>query len=283
MTIRKAEKAGSWYPSDAGELLASLEKYCNYENPKITGKAIAGIVPHAGLSFSGSVAGKVYSLLKDTAPETIIVFGAVHTMPLTIPAIWGRGVWRSPIGDVEVDEGFAKLISDSALAEFCDTPHICDNSIELQIPFIKHCFPESKIVPIAVPAIGNIEILGFEIAKLVAESSKNIVIIGSSDFTHYGESFGVNPAGSGEEALSWADKNDKALLDLILKLKATEIVEHSRKHRSACGAGAVAATTAYASAMNSEAKILEYTNSHYVVPSEVASHFVGYAGLVFIN
>ncbi|MHC4870697.1 MAG: AmmeMemoRadiSam system protein B [Planctomycetota bacterium] len=281
MSIRSAEKAGTWYSSNPDQLKADLKSYLNYDNLQHEGRVIAGIVPHAGLSFSGPTAGKVYNLLSMSNPELIIVFGAVHTMHLSSPAVWQSGSWETPLGDVTVNSDFSTLICEKGIVNADDTPHYGDNAIELQMPFIKYCFPEAEIVPIAVPPAKNIEILGSEIFNIVKDNSLNAITVGSTDFTHYGDNFGFTPAGYGDEALNWTRNNDKNLIDLIINYKLENIVETAHKCRSACGAGAIAATAGFAKEADATAKLLEYTNSYEVRPEGIASHFVGYAGIIF--
>lgn len=281
MNIRKAEKAGAWYPDDSGQLRDALAEYCDYAVPDEINEPVAGIVPHAGLAFSGPTAGKVFTSLKSADPETIIILGAVHTMFLNMPSVWGKGAWQTPLGDVAVDEDLAKVICDADIAQENHKPHNGDNAIELQMPFVKYCFPEAKIVPIAVPPLVGIEKLGQFLHDIVSGQSKKIVILGSTDFTHYGDSFGVTPAGYGEKALEWSKENDRKLIDFILNFESDKIVETSQDDHSACGAGAVAALTQYAKECEAKGVLLEHTTSYDVMPQGEASHFVGYAGIVF--
>jgi hypothetical protein len=282
MALREAEKAGSWYTSNAEVLAVELESYLERGREHFSRMAAnAIIVPHAGLTFSGPVAGLAYASMESFKPETIIVFGAVHTMYLEAPVVWAKGAWQTPLGDVEVDEEFASLLLDLETFDEGEQPHYGDNAIELQMPFIKHCFPEAKVVPIATPPVVDIEKAGNELADITKKYSKKIAVIGSTDLTHYGRAFGITPAGFGQPALDWAKENDTKLINHILNFECEKIVPAAQKDHSACGAGAIAATAMYAKSTNLKAKLLQYTNSHEIMPEGEAQHFVGYASIAF--
>jgi MEMO1 family protein len=282
MGVRKAEKAGTWYPGDINSLTA-LCKQCLGDEARdpVHGTAVAGIVPHAGLLFSGPIAARTMVAFKPAMPDTIIIFGAVHTMPLSQPAVWTEGSWDSPFGPVEVDQDLAQALVAAGIGEADESPHLGDNAIELQIPLIKYIFPEAKIVPIAVPPLEGIEEIGKLAWEVVSKLERKAVAIGSTDLTHYGDSFSFTPAGYGEEALTWALNNDQDLIDAMLKLNAEAVVSIARRDHSACGAGAAAALTAFARAAGAQGTLLEHTTSHHIRPEGEARHFVDYAGIVF--
>ena len=61
---------GTWYPEHKQELNSVLNKYIRKSN--LNPKKINGlIVPHAGYEYSGQIAGKAFSLLKN---KNIICF-----------------------------------------------------------------------------------------------------------------------------------------------------------------------------------------------------------------
>jgi len=284
MSARPAFKAGSWYPAAPSALRRDIAKYLRQADCKASRPAIAGIVPHAGLAYSGPVAAKVYAWLAaaNKEVETFVIFGAVHTMHLRKPAIWQAGVWQTPLGDIAVDEELASAIAASGAAEFDDRPHLGDNAIELQTPFIKHAFPNAQIVPIAVPPNAAAAPLGITTWEICKKIDRGAIALGSTDLTHYGDAFGCMPAGIGEPALAWARRNDCKLLGLMASLAAEEVVPTAAHDHSACGAGAAAAATAFARAAGCEGGIiLAQTTSHDIMPADTAAHFVGYGAIIF--
>lgn len=73
-TVRPAAVAGAFYPANAGELQAMIDRQMNYARRLVSslaprlpqGAPKAVIVPHAGYVYSGSVAALAYALLERT-------------------------------------------------------------------------------------------------------------------------------------------------------------------------------------------------------------------------
>jgi AmmeMemoRadiSam system protein B len=160
--------------------------------------------------------------------------------------------------------------------------HSREHSIEVQVPFIKYLFPDAKIVPIMVSPGSRAVDLGTRIGTLLADYAREVFVVGSTDLTHYGPSFGFTPYGVGNDALQRMKDNDRRLLDLALQMQADGIIEEASQYRNACGAGAVAATVAAAQVLGSGCGyLLEHTTSQDVMPERQARDAVGYAGIVF--
>jgi AmmeMemoRadiSam system protein B len=282
---RKPYQAGCFYPAGRSACEEGLKK-CIPASLKIAlpDSISAAIVPHAGWSFSGPTAGKVYYALSQRAqPDIFIIFGAVHVPGVNQPAIWKEGKWETPVGDVEIAAEFANELLKHGKAIFQDKPavHLREHSIEVQMPFIQFLFPGSKVVPIMVPSHENAYRAGECAASLV--NGKKIVALGSTDMTHYGTRFGFTPMGVGKKALEWVkQENDRRMLELITKLEAEKIVDEAENNSNACGAGAIAATVAFARSLKkTSGKVVEYTTSWDVYSEREIDTFVGYAGIVF--
>ncbi len=284
MRVRPAFKAGSWYPASASVLRRELAVYLRQARGEESEAAVGGIVPHAGLAYSGPVAAEVYARLASCQQkiEAFIIFGAVHTMHLCKPAVWPTGAWQTPLGALAIDDSLADAIVAADIADAAESPHLGDNAIELQTPFLKYVFPEARIVPIAVPANDMAALAGTAIWEIVEKSGCRAIALGSTDLTHYGDTFGYTPAGSGKTALAWVRRNDRKLLELMARLAAEEIVPTADRDHSACGAGAAAAATAFARAAGCQKGIiLAQTTSYDLMPDGVAAHFVGYGAVIF--
>ena len=246
---------------------------------------LGGIVPHAGWMYSGKVAGAVFATIAaNVRPATVVIFGAVHRHRGRQATLFPAGRWETPLGAVEVDGrlgerlmGSTNLIVEDAYA------HEEEHSIEVQIPFIQQLLSEAMILPILVPPTDEAGAVGEAVARVVQTYHVPAVMIGSTDLTHYGPSYGYTPHGTGAEGVRWAkDTNDRHMLDLIAELRPEAIVPESRAHQNACGAGAVAATLAAVRELGAErAILLEHTTSSEVVGASGAGNSVGYAGIVF--
>jgi len=154
--------------------------------------------------------------------------------------------------------------------------------LEVQMPFLRYFFPAAKIVPIRISPDNKAGRLGHRIGEVIARSKKKIVVIGSTDLTHYGDDYGFAPAGRGRKALEWMEDNDSRMIKLALNLESEAIVEEARSHYNSCGSGALAATIAAAGALGAKKGVLlEYTTSFNVSPEPEFYRAVGYAGMVF--
>lgn len=287
MRIRRPVVAGQFYPADRAGCVRMIQECLPTQLPaELPQPIVAGIVPHAGWVFSGPTAAKVFAAIKSQFdPETVVLLSANHRWGGMRAAVYGSGAWLTPLGEALVDTDLAQEVLREGTGILVDAPeaHAGEHSAEVQVPFIQYLFPQARILPIllspdelAVPA-------GEAIARAIARSGKKAVVVGTSDLTHYGEMYyGFAPAGSGERALAWARANDERVIRLMLEMKAEEIIPETESHHNACGGGAIAATVAAARALGArKGVLLEYTNSHQVMPRGPATDFVGYAAVVF--
>jgi MEMO1 family protein len=215
--------------------------------------------------------------------DTFVIFGAIHRWTGR-NAVYGSGEWSTPLGPVKIDERLARAILSTCKGLLADDPqaHTGEHAIEVQLPFIKHLFPEAQIVPISVmPDTTAVEI-GRRVGELVKSQDQELVIIGSTDLTHYGEPYRFVPAGVGERARQWMSSNDQRIIDLAIGMQGEQIVSEANEYQNACGAGALAATAESAKVLGAEAgQVLDYRTSFDVAPEAVFRMAVGYAGIVF--
>ncbi len=291
MQTRKPIVAGQFYPAQhdvcVNEIKECIEAGTIGESLPET--IVAGIVPHAGWVFSGSLAALVFSAIKKRHEQihTFVIFGAAHGYYGQSPAVYDTGSWITPLGEVAIDEKLADDVLESTTAVGDSTAHRSEHSIEVQIPFIQHLFTGAKILPILVPSAGHAVELGASVGDVISRSeNKKIVCIGSTDLTHYGPRYGFTPMGTGAEALQWAgDVNDKEFIDLALKLEPQRMLASAAEHYNACGAGAAAAAVAVAKKLGrTEALLLAHTNSNEVMIRKMgttSTDSVGYAAIIF--
>jgi AmmeMemoRadiSam system protein B len=249
---------------------------------------VSGIVPHAGWTFSGLLAVMVFSAVKQRHEnvDTFVIFGAAHGY-FGLPAVYDKGSWVTPLGEAAIDEDLAEAILNSNAAVSDPDAHDSEHSIEVQVPFIQHLFPDAKILPIVVPPSREAVSLGEAVGGIVAgEKNKKIVCIGSTDLTHYGPRYGFMPMGTGAKALRWASEvNDKKFIDLALKLDAMGLLTSAAENLNACGGGAAAAAVAAAKKLGkTKGVLLAHTNSNEVMIKKMgtsSTEAVGYAAIVF--
>jgi MEMO1 family protein len=274
--------ASQFYPADCGRAAEALLR--GFVPPPEPARIVAGIVPHAGWQYSGAVAAKVFASVRaQRQPATFVILGAVHRWA-GINGVYARGAWITPLGPVSIDEDLAAQILEQTPGWTVDDPnsHSGEHSIEVEVPLIKHLFPNARIVPIAVNPDSRAIPLGQQIGRILKKQGADAVVIGSSDLTHYGDVYGFTPAGFGAQAHPWMENNDERILRLVEAMSDSEITEEAHRRRNACGAGAIAATIAAARVLGAErGQVIEHTTSHDVIPEGEFRMAVGYAAVLF--
>jgi AmmeMemoRadiSam system protein B len=256
----------------------------DFEPPAEPARVTAVAVPHAGWVFSGRVAARVFATLAATsAPRTLVLLGAVHRWGVDAPTLYPEGAWATPVGPVPVDAVLAaRLAADLGDVLTCDAAaHADEHSLEVQVPLIRVLLPGVAIVPILVPPAAAAAAFGQRLA-VALDPAESVVVVASTDLTHYGRDYGLYPAGDGPAGQAWMEANDARMLALCEAVDADAIVPEARARHNACGAGALAAAAAYARARGRESgHVLEYTTSFRERPEPVFRMGVGYAGVVW--
>ena len=241
------------------------------EVPTISGTLVGIQVPHAGYPFSGPTAARAFKLLQGMDSVTVVMLGTSHRVMLDKAAVYARGSWHTPLGDVAVDEALAKAI----LAQdkfFADMPaaHAQEHSIEVEVPFLQRVLGDFKIVPIMLlqPTFEQCELVGKAIAA--AAKGKRVVLLASSDLYH-GESYDD------------ANRIDGAAVGLMAKFDPQAF--HSalgRNEAQACGGNAITAMMVAARELGADtAVVLAQTNSNDVT-GERGGYCVGYSAVAFV-
>ncbi|MAE75339.1 MAG: AmmeMemoRadiSam system protein B [Planctomycetes bacterium] len=278
MKRRPAHRAGTFYPSSAGEIAAQLASFAS--QPLCGDRCFGALVPHAGWGYSGRLAHAAFARLASARPERVVLLGAVHVPGVVRPAIGEWDQWEVPTGLLTIDREFEQSLLDAGAVERNRHAHVGEHSIEVQLPIVVSLLGDVPVVPIAVPSRSSAIEVGEILASLAGATT---VVVASSDLTHYGEAnYGFAPAGVGAAAVEWARRNDERFLDCVRALDASGALKDAREHRSACGAGAVAAAITFAARRGARrAEVLEHTTSLAVEGASRRGSFVGYAAAVF--
>jgi AmmeMemoRadiSam system protein B len=264
--LREPAVAGSFYEKDAPALKKHLAKYIT-ENPnKIKAKAI--VVPHAGYIYSGKTAGEVYSAIE--IPDIIIIMGPNHTGLGPPISIMCEGAWRTPLGDVKINEPLAnEIIKGGKAAQKDSLAHMREHSIEVQLPFLQSLKKSFTFVPIIFGEYDLADLKGTAAAIASALKGKDALIVASTDLTHY------------EDADSAREK-DMLVLQDIEKLDAEGLAADVEKNGiSMCGWMPVFTAISAAKILGAKSgKLVKYSNSGEA--SGDYSQVVGYGGVIII-
>lgn len=292
--MRRAIAAGSFYPANAAELRKQIKNsflggFGPKGMPKKCSKKVYGVIaPHAGYIYSGQCAAWAYKAIAEAEKaDTFIVLGTNHTGYAESNFAVSTQDFETPLGIVRNDKEFCDLLilngNKLGIGEtFGDkTAHQREHSIEAQLPFLQFILQNKfKIVPV----ICQIKDCGIyeRFAKLIIESARKlerkVCIIASSDFTHYGFSYGFVPFAS--DAKNNLYELDNKAIDLILEFKTNEFLDYACR-TTICGAGAIASAMEICKLLGSKkAELLKYYTSADVMGDY--STAVGYASISFM-
>ncbi len=283
METRRTILAGTWYPATPDECEREIKSFLKEEDiNRPSGKRfLGGIVPHAGWYFSGAIACNVISFLQEAQTlDALVIFG-MHLHPGSPNHIMVKGAWETPFGEIEIEsEMAAKLTEKFEFAEETPDSFVRDNTIEVQLPFVKYFFPDAKLVPVGVPPATKSLEVGRAAVEIAEKLGLSIKVIGSTDLTHYGVNYGFEPKGKGRNAVDWVRfENDRKVVESMIDMEPEEVIRQSLENQNACCGGAAATAIAAAKALGSKkAESLAYATSYEKNPG---SSFVGYTGIVF--
>ncbi len=274
MNVRKRYLPTGWYPRDHADTTAKI-KILEENSPEPKYNVVAAVVPHAGWEFSGKAAAHVFCSIKNK-PDTVVVIGG-HLRPSSGIFAAYEEAYETPLGLIEADTGLLEKLEQRITINEDTVP---DNTVEIQLPFIKYHFPEAKALWVRAAPSDEAIVLGETLWQLSRELNLGLLIIGSTDLTHYGLNYGFMPKGLGVKAVEWVkQENDKHFIDALLKLEPSKALNHALKDRSACSAGGAATAIRYAAGAGiTSGKLLSYYTSWDIYPSD---SFVGYAGIIY--
>ena len=271
------------------------------DHPESLARAV--VAPHAGWYYSGLTAAKAVSSL--AGADTIAVIGGHLPRGMPILAAAEEGV-RTPLGIMEIDRELLDAYTGEVGGQLsCKPDTYRDNTVEVLLPMVHYFFPETKLLWLRFPA----DIASFDSGKLLAKTAaamgRRLVVVASTDLTHYGDAYGFCSKGFGKPALDWVKNvNDAAFINAVLQGDPALALKRAENDHSACSAGAVLGALGFVSAMGGStnevyvanevcdagkahgvnkvfnAKLLEYRTSADVSDGdEIPPSFVGYAAI----
>mgnify|MGYP001618442073 CR=1 FL=1 len=199
--IKEPNVAGQFYPGDKKGLSSQIDECLNQAAPEgIKGDIFCLISPHAGYDFSGATAAFGYKLIqgktygcgyrkphhRPLAYKTVVVIGPSHYYGFNGIAVYPGGKFRTPLGDLEIDSGFAQKLLEPQQNISADIKAFNkEHSVEVQLPFLQKTLQDFKIVPIVV---GQCEYAALnQLAENLSKAIGNrtdVLIIASTDLTH---------------------------------------------------------------------------------------------------
>ncbi len=266
--VRPPAVAGHFYPASPKELREEVSSFLTPSAPKTD--CLGCIMPHAGYTYSGAVAGATASRLKPK--DVIFLVGPNHTGYGTPFSVMASGAWETPLGRVPVNGQLAEcLVSSSDIFAADATAHLMEHSLEVELPFLQEAMDDFSIVPLTIASDREAGLFeaGERIAGLIEREGlrERALIVASSDMTHY-------------EPREEARKKDMAAIDAVLALDPAKLLQVVRqKEITMCGyAPSAVMLTAVKKLGARKAELVKYMTSGDVTGDTTS--VVGYAGII---
>lgn len=226
--VRPSVLAGTWYDADPQKLGATVDRYLAEADDSTPGADVVGLVaPHAGYAYSGRCAAYAYKTVAGRTVRRVILLGPSHTTRFRGLALPASAFFETPLGRVEVDRAAVRFLEGQPLFSRLAAPHEQEHSLEIQLPFLQRTLaPGFTVLPLVA---GEMERADYDKAaealrKLCDEET---LVVVSTDFTHYGASFGYVPF-TGDVKARLAEL-DGGAVEEILELDLDGFLDYHRK------------------------------------------------------
>ncbi|MBW6514964.1 MAG: AmmeMemoRadiSam system protein B, partial [Candidatus Syntrophosphaera sp.] len=252
--LRKTTHAGSFYPRFGEQISAQIEKWTAGQTQAPPGDDCLGlIVPHAGYVYSGECAARGFHHISGQQFDTLVILHPSHHGIHFDWSVSSFEQYDTPLGKLDLDVRLFELLTKSGTGADKELRlHEAEHSLEVQLPFIKHFFPEALICPIMIgrpyPEVASQ--LAEKLREAIKASGKRVGIIVSTDLSHYYNA-------------DKAEKMDALITKYLMSLDADGLWQSViGKRCEACGIGGLLTLLLYAGAYdNARARIIHYTHS----------------------
>ena len=276
--VRKPVVAGSFYPAGTNELSANIQKYLNNAKGVTENDEIFGLIsPHAGYVFSGIVAAQGYKQIIGRDYDCVIVISPSHHEYFNFSSVMESGSYQTPLGTITIDKKMAKKIATGKKSIKLSTSghfqsHLArqEHSLEVQLPLLQKTLGDFNFVPIVMgdQSLKACNELSDAIYK--AAKDKKILIIASSDLSHF------HPYQEAKKI----DENCVAIIENYDSQKLLQQLESGKVE--ACGGAPIVTMLKATKRMGADKiKILMYANSGDTYGDR--SSVVGYMSAVAVR
>jgi len=263
--LRKAAVSGQFYPATCSEISKQIADFNAEFNKMNIDKDIfalrpkAILVPHAGYIYSGFTANMAYRFLEKSKAKRIVVIGPSHHHYFKGLSASHFENYETPCGNIEIDSPYLFALAKQFNIGFEPEAHQKEHSTEVQMPFIQHYFPNTKVIELIY---GDIEVTVLEnIIDALLSNPENLVVL-STDLSHF-------------HNMEVAKKLDYSCLKAVEAL-SVETFHHGCE---ACGGIGIQALILVAKKHKLNSKLLDYRTS--ADASGDKSSVVGYMSAMF--
>ncbi len=277
MSTREPAFANQFYPADATQLEKEINKYLSDSELIINKSELINIliVPHAGYSYSGSIAASGYKQVENQDIKRVILIGNSHQSFFDGAAVDDRDYWQTPLGQIETDQQVINELCNNHENINCNRqPHNQEHSLEVQLPFLQTVLDNFKIVPILLGQTKEKDLQ--QLSQTIQENmDENTLVVISTDLSHYPN-------------YEIANRVDNKTIDGILtgkpnqfKNAITELIDkgYPNLQTCACAQESVEIALNISQNLDGQWQKINYVNSGDVTNDK--SKVVGYAALAF--
>jgi AmmeMemoRadiSam system protein B/AmmeMemoRadiSam system protein A len=264
--VRKALRAGSFYPAEPDELRRLIETLtaAAARSPVAipAGRPLRAIVlPHAGYPYSGPTAAHAGRVLSKGQFATVLLMGPDHYLGLRGAAIPRTEAFETPLGRIPLSRAAGRLLERADLFQALSVESDHEHSLEVVLPFLQYYLMSFDLIPVIV---GSSDPAPLAAAVRTVVDERTLIVV-SSDLSHF---------------LPYAEAvaRDRATISAIIDLNPERLL---RDDNRACGAAPLAVLLNLAAGMGWQPVLLNYQNSGDTAGD--LSRVVGYAAIAFFG
>lgn len=265
--VRRPAVAGYFYPSDPSALAEQIDAHTRSDSPAMRAHAL--IVPHGSYRQAGDVIGRTFARV--VIPRRCILLGPSHTGSWMPWSIMARGAYRTPLGDVVIDQRCADALrSRCAFLETDGWGQVGEHAIEVLLPFLQWRGPSDlAVVPIIMGSEHPEELsqLAQALMQVIRMQEEPVLLLASSDLSHY-------------EPQARGSAQDRLVLERIGALDGPALMRIVEEESiRMCGVGAVACVLEASKRLGARRAIITSYGTSAEAGGDPCS-VIGYAGVV---
>ncbi|MBN1312457.1 MAG: AmmeMemoRadiSam system protein B [Anaerolineae bacterium] len=250
--VRPSPIAGQWYPGNARDLAATIDKFlAEAPETSIPGEIIGLVAPHAGYVYSGRIAAHAFRLVKGMAFERVVVISPMHQLSYAPILTTAHQHYWTPLGTIQVDHDLLTALNKNIRV----TPlhQDAEHSLEIELPFLQRVLEGPfLLVPLMLreQSYEGIVKLGELLAESIRQSGSKTLLVASSDLSHH-------------YPLLKAKELDQTMLNTIEAFDPQDVIDVEEQGRAfACGRAAIATVLITARALGANGvKVVGYGTS----------------------
>lgn len=239
---RPSPIAGQWYPGNARELGALVDRFLDdAPDTPVPGEIVGLVAPHAGYMYSGRIAAHAFRTVKGKSFDRVVVVSPMHQVFYDPVLTSAHQSYWTPLGTIPVDHDalaqLGKMITITAVRK--DPEH----SLEIELPFLQRSLDNSfSLIPLMLrdQSYKVAQVLGNALAEVVGEPGTRTLLVASSDLSHFYQQ-------------TQAEQLDRIMLDAIAAFDPHRVIQVEDEGRAfACGRVAIATVLVAAKALGAD-------------------------------